>query len=238
MDNIKNCYVYWIHLPEDLNIMTSGYVGITINLKKRWRAHKSKHSKSHILKNAINKYGDLLIWETIHDKITYNEAIEYEIMYRPKDHIGWNIKEGGGNALIPQNVRDKISKAHKGKKLTQEHKDNISKNAYLLNNKIGRDNVSKKLKGRPLKQQHKDAISKSMIGIKQPHNKGIKNGRFKPWYFVDPLCIKYKFTDITVSDYEIQNELKCSEIRTRLKKIARGKIVKAGKYKNYLFDYL
>jgi predicted GIY-YIG superfamily endonuclease len=175
---MNNYYVYWIHLPEHTNKYAEGYIGITNDLKRRWRDHKSKHSKSHILKNAILKYKDTIIWEHIHFELTQQEASKLEKIYRPTDHIGWNIVEGGNNTPLPQSVKDKISKAHSGKVLTEEHKENIKKSSYL------RLNPDKRYTGKGINitDTHKQNISKAKLGVEQPFNQGTKNGRFRPWY--------------------------------------------------------
>jgi len=235
---MNNANVYWIHLPEHTDKSSQGYIGITTDLKRRWRDHKSKHSKSYILKNAINKYGDSLVWEPIHTNLTYDDACAYEIKYRPTEHIGWNIKEGGGNSLLPQSVKDKISKAHKGKVLTQEHKDNISKNCCMTHNPEAKAKMIATQTGRPLAKEHAEAISKAMTGVLQPHNSGTKNGRFKPWYFIDPNGVKHEFPNTTATEYALANNLKESEIRSKLNTANRGKVYTMGKYKGYLFDHM
>lgn len=235
---MNNASVYWIHLPEHTDKLTQGYIGITTDLRRRWRDHKSKTSKSHALKNAIKKYGDYLVWEPIHTNLTYEEACKYETNYRPTDHIGWNIKEGGGNSQLPQSVRDKISKAHKGKVLTQEHRDNISNNNCMVNNPEAKAKMIRTLTGRPLKKEHSEAISKAKLGVPQPNNSGAKNGRFKPWYFIDPEGIKHEFPNTTTAEYERANNLKEDEIRSNLRTANKGKFYTIGKYKGYLFEHM
>lgn len=229
-----NTYVYWIHLPEHTDKMTQGYIGITTDIKRRWRDHKSTNSKSHILKNAIAKYHDSLVWEIIHENIMYEDAARYEATYRPSDHIGWNIKEGGSNSLLPQSVKDKISKAHREKVLTEEHRSNISKNCTFKQSPETRYTG----KGVHLTETHKESISDSKLGVAQPYNAGAKNGRFKPWYFITPEGVKHEFTETPTAEYERKHQLNEGEIRTRLKTANKDRVCKAGKYAGYLFGHL
>jgi hypothetical protein len=97
MEKMK-AYIYWIHLPEHTNMKLEGYVGVSINPKKRFKNHKKaaikgKHENSH-LQNAFQKYGDKviqhLIWVGEEDNCYINEEI-----LRPEPRVGWNINKGG-----------------------------------------------------------------------------------------------------------------------------------------------
>lgn len=90
-------FVYWIHLPEQSDVASQGYVGITDNFEQRMFAHKScaKSGKNEILYKAIRKYGwNLLIKEiiVIGDE-EYCKNLERKL--RPKPRIAWNIAIGG-----------------------------------------------------------------------------------------------------------------------------------------------
>jgi len=86
-------YIYWIHYNEHTDPYTQGYVGITNNIKKRFSYHKSKKSSDNpILLKAIEKGAILSVLNTVRDK---NEALQIEEVYRPKEHVAWNIIKGG-----------------------------------------------------------------------------------------------------------------------------------------------
>ena len=94
-------YVYWIHLPEHIDIITQGYIGIAMNFEQRMFAHKScaKTGKNQSLYNAIRKYGwDNLIKEiiVIADK---QYCLDVEKKLRPSERIGWNISIGGNDIV-------------------------------------------------------------------------------------------------------------------------------------------
>lgn len=88
--------VYWIHLPEQNDIYTQGYVGITSNYKNRMKSYAKKKGKNNHFGNAINKYGwNNLLKEIIHNNITLKKALKFEEFYRPIQNIGWNSQKGG-----------------------------------------------------------------------------------------------------------------------------------------------
>lgn len=113
-------FIYWIHLPEHIDISTDGYIGVSKNFNQRMFAHKScaKTGKEQSLYRAIRKYGwDNLIKEII--LISDNDyCLAVEKKLRPADRIGWNIALGGGE----------ITGVHlKGIKQSSEHLANRKK---------------------------------------------------------------------------------------------------------------
>jgi hypothetical protein len=95
------CYVYWIHLPEHVDITTQGYVGATkSSVKDRWVAHNSWAKQPLIqgnerLHKALNSDNEL-IYEVVCTSYNYEECLELEAQYRPNRYIGWNKARGGG----------------------------------------------------------------------------------------------------------------------------------------------
>lgn len=116
--------VYWIHLPEHVDMFTQGYIGITkTTAKKRFYKHLSTSKSKNIsrsgtiLSRAIVKYGDSLIVDTlVICSIEY--AFDLENKLRPTTRIGWNTDHGGrGRKEISEETRLKISNTlmgHKG----------------------------------------------------------------------------------------------------------------------------
>lgn len=87
--------------------------------------------------NAIQKYK----WHNVEHKILYTdltkqeaENMEIELIKECKSNqrkYGYNIANGGSLAGVhSQLTKDKISKKHLGKKLSEKHKNNI-KNSHL-----------------------------------------------------------------------------------------------------------
>jgi len=141
---MKNYTVYWIHSVEHTNYFQEGYVGITCDFSNRMSRHK-RDNRNPILRNAINKHKwDNLQKTILLKKCTKKEAINLEINLRPTREIGWNIEKGGG---LPPEITDEkrlqISLQHKGKKLSDKHKE------ILLNvhrGSIRSEEVKEKLK--------------------------------------------------------------------------------------------
>jgi hypothetical protein len=76
--------LYWLHLPNETNIFTDGYVGVTPNFEKRMREHK------HRFKSIWHK----VIYEKV--IIATNEyCYQIEKKLRPLRNIGWNMAIGG-----------------------------------------------------------------------------------------------------------------------------------------------
>lgn len=112
-----NNYVYWVHLPNQ-KIKLDGYIGVTNNVKRRWKEHILKKHCVHF-GNAITKYQDDLVWEIIF--IGPKEGCyQLEEYFRPTPGIGWNIAQGGNcsnnvNRKLSDETKDKLSKSRKGK---------------------------------------------------------------------------------------------------------------------------
>lgn len=134
------------------------YIGSSQNLRKRKLDHfsllKNKKHPNRYLQRVWNKYQDLYF--TIIEECSIESLIEREQFYidnlypkynlRPtaESNRGWNMSEAG---------KIKISKANKGKTISEEHKKAIS-----IKNKIN-------LKGRKLSDKHIESIRKSRIGV-------------------------------------------------------------------------
>ena len=136
-------FVYWIHLPEQIDISLDGYVGVATDFKQRMFAHKScaKTGKPQTLYRAIRKYG----WNNLIKEIILiaddNYCLEIEQKLRPNEKIGWNISTGG-KEIVGVNL--------KGTKQSQSHLANRKKSL------IGR------VSGMKGKKQTKEAIEKTM----------------------------------------------------------------------------
>lgn len=83
-------YVYWIKKIDHIDVWSEGYVGVSINIQKRFQQHR--RSKE-VVGKAIRKYFTEM-------KILYEgtktECVAMEILLRPRQKIGWNLATGGG----------------------------------------------------------------------------------------------------------------------------------------------
>ncbi|MGL4754258.1 MAG: GIY-YIG nuclease family protein [Aeromonadaceae bacterium] len=107
------------------------YIGQTIQEpKKRWYAHCNSGRAG--IGQAIKKYGREnftfeVLWETF-DRDTLDRMEQVYIKhYNTIAPNGYNLCEGGNAPRPTEETRRKQSKAHKGKKLSEEHKQKLSK---------------------------------------------------------------------------------------------------------------
>jgi len=185
--------VYWIHRPEHTDMFTQGYVGITKNLKRRFKDHEVRTTNEH-LRHAINKYGwDNLVKEVIliADK---SYCLMIELKLRATTSIGWNIAEGGGmpshiniwnkGRVIPQDelaiMKSKGFGFVKGCKTwntelvyTEEMKAKMYDIGSLTRGKPAHN------KGKPILPHVLEAMKKSILGKPQSeeskHKKSLAN---------------------------------------------------------------
>lgn len=127
------------------------YVGIThLDPKERWKKEGKGYKKQKVIWNAIQKYG----WDNIKHEILYESTNKKEIEQKERYYIteiyhsnnrkyGYNIENGGnycGKASFStiekrikklrgqkrsKEQRKRISEAHKGISVTEEHKQKL-----------------------------------------------------------------------------------------------------------------
>ena len=131
----ERCYSVYKHtFPND-----KIYIGITgKNPIYRWNNGNGYKNTSPFMYNAIRKFG----WENIRHEILFenltqkeaeNKEIELIAFYKSCDkNFGYNLKSGGNCGKHCQLTKEKISKHCKGKILSQETKNKISKSRKQL----------------------------------------------------------------------------------------------------------
>lgn len=92
--------VYWIHTPEQKDMYSEGYIGITKNpAKQRWVQHLActKNNRKNNKLYEVLKDEDNLIFDVVAVGETreYCEHIEHSL--RPTPYIGWNTAPGGND---------------------------------------------------------------------------------------------------------------------------------------------
>jgi len=96
--HLKNeCVVYWIHYDYQTDIRSQGYVGITTNIKRRFKDHRRDRFRD-------NK----LLFEIVCES-TLEDCFRIERKLRPSHKIGWNIAKGGGGGREPMTDDEKIA---------------------------------------------------------------------------------------------------------------------------------
>lgn len=129
------------------------YIGITKNIKERFRYHKTKYNKEYKqeyiekpLYKAFRKYGiDNFKFIVLYDDLTIDEAKQKEIelikKFKTLTHEnGYNVTKGGdwrsnsgennNTTILTEkdvlNIREKIEKGENIKNIYQEYKDKIT----------------------------------------------------------------------------------------------------------------
>lgn len=163
------------------------YIGQSKEVEKRWRAHRTdlvgnKHHNIH-LQRIASKYGiEDLLFELINMCDTQQEANEQEQIWIDTfrhSNISINLSGDTNVHALSQETKDKIRKAHLGRRKTEDQ----------------RKKMSTVFKGRIFSEEHKRNLSKAhprlptRSGI--PHSKEykIKSSRshgFNPAYVIDP----------------------------------------------------
>ena len=176
--------LYWIHLKEHVSI-NEGYIGITLDFKKRMISHKKSKGKTHF-KNAISKYGyDNLIKEILYESLTLEKALFLEDMYRPTQNIGWNSQKGG------------IIGVEKEWYLIEENKLKHSNNTSLATKKWISEKDSKEKRSLRAKKSWADNIkSYENISVGSKNPRALLNE-------IQVSCIKCRLLKDGIKDYKI-----------------------------------
>lgn len=161
----NKCGVYYIR-----NIINSKiYIGGSKNIGQRFSKHKSdlkkqKHGNIH-LQRAVDKYGienfifGIIIFCDLSDLNKYEQLLIkfHDSLNRSK---GYNLDSGGNiNLCRSKETIEKIRKALTGRKLSEEHCDNLSKSHIGVNS--GENHY---LYGKTLSEETKEKLSSSHSG--------------------------------------------------------------------------
>lgn len=161
------------------------YVGQTVKtLDKRFSDHVrgSRRKNASLISKAIKKHGIENFTVTLLCQLTSQaeaDAKEIELIeeFQTRDRSkGYNIAIGGvcnvmTGLRMPEEMRLKISFAHKGKKLSEEHCQKISQIQMGNKKRLGKmhssetkQKISEALSGRKLSEEWRSAISEGMKG--------------------------------------------------------------------------
>lgn len=156
--------VYGLQRTADSTIR---YIGISKNdtPDRRFKIHKraAKHGVPYPVYDWMRKYDDV-VFTVLESELTWEEACSYEIaliaeIRKTSDKL-LNVSDGGQGPTGYVHSKEsllKLSNALKGRTLSQEHKDNISKTQT----------------GKAKSSEHRKSISRARIG-KEGYNKGKK----------------------------------------------------------------
>lgn len=137
---------------------------------------------------------------------------------------------GNGNIKCSEETKKKMSKAHKGKKLTEEHKKKISDGCKGHNPCVHSEEFKKKLSqintGKTLSDDTKKKISKALSGVKKSSETLEKRKNNNPMN-VSVYCSELNMTFQTISDAAKYTGAQ----RSNIQKCLRGKRHTAGIHK-------
>lgn len=189
------------------SINNKKYVGQTVKtLEIRWFNHikdsydRAKKKKMPIL-HAIKKYGKenfkiIKICECDTLEELNKKELYYANLYKSFSPNGYNLKAGNGLGSMSQETKDKISKALKGRKFSDEHKKNLSESHM----------------GHIVSEQTKKKLSKINKG-KRPSKLAQKNlikSVQKEYVFISPNGEKVEI--INLRQFCIKNNLSASKM--------------------------
>jgi group I intron endonuclease len=166
LEERKHC-IYMITSPSG-----KSYIGQTCNYKKRMREHSKPYSGCTAIKDSVNKYG----WESFTHRIilsdlTLSQANKYEEFYIKEHNTlvpnGYNLKLGGDNHAMSDDVKRKIGDKNRGVKRTPAQIEaNRLRKLGVFNSDETNAKISKALKGKPKSEEHKEKTRQSHIGMK------------------------------------------------------------------------
>jgi hypothetical protein len=163
----KKFVIYMFTFPNG-----KSYVGRTVDFGKRLRAHINKSSGCTYVKRCFKKYGidgvDITILKTdVHGLYLANQWEKFFIAtFGTLAPRGLNMTPGGDGVCFTDEIRQKISNSHKGKKLTKEHREKLSIAGKLRFQTYGvskytRQKLSAIFKGRIITLEQRQKISES-----------------------------------------------------------------------------
>ena len=195
---IKECYLYWLHIPNHSSIEVEGYVGISNNPTRRFYMHKAnaKYSNPH-LNNALKKYGKLVKCSIL-CKGTREYCLYLEAKLRSKKGIGWNIAIGGGD---PPNPTGRVASKETRQKASERVVSNETRQ------KLSRS-LKGKNKGKPsaFKGKHHTAENRILIGSYHK-NKVISKEQIEMSRIKNSGSGNYKSITITLKHKEVPEKV-------------------------------
>lgn len=191
----KYSYIYKV-----TNIVNGkAYIGQSVDPIKRINQHiRYSGSGSYLVHYAVEKYGvENFLFEVIKSEVPIEQINEIEIQcikeHNCKSPLGYNLTDGGeGTIGVSDETRMKLSRAGKGRILSEETKQKMSiaqklsytderkekmRNIALSRiekireesrNRVWKDESRKKVsdarKGKPLSEEHKEKLRQAKLG--------------------------------------------------------------------------
>ncbi len=177
------------------------YVGSTNNFHKRWNfGHKlplmeNRHDNSK-LQNAWNKHGetnfDCMLVESVGDEQLLLVEQKYLDIAKAEPEQCYNLSFIAGKVEMTDEVRQKLSKSHTGKRLSDETKEKMRRRMLGVQLTLGyrhTEEAKRKIgdynRGGTISEEQKKQISKTLMGhsvsVETREKLRLSNKGHKPW---------------------------------------------------------
>lgn len=177
------------------------YVGSTNNFQKRWKSgHKlplieNRHENSK-LQNAWNKHGPENFDCQLVESVEVEKLLEVEQKYldiaRNETDKCYNLSFIAGKVEMTNEVRQKLSKAHTGKKLSEETRKKMSNRMKGVQLTLGYKHTEESKRkigdwnrGGTITEEQKTQISQTLMGhsvsVETREKLRLANKGHKPW---------------------------------------------------------
>lgn len=174
--------IYWIHLEEHSDHIKEGYIGVTLDLRRRLHRHilaAQQGKKNHLeFRNALlSKFKVEIIFSG-----SSEECYRREKELRPIYGVGWNLVPGGKGGSKSRGLkmslefRQRRSELMRGNKISvgnhkpksELHRQHISEaNRGKMVSEERRKMQSLAMSGRTLTAEHREKIRLSALGKKR-----------------------------------------------------------------------
>lgn len=175
-------HIYWIHAPHHQDPYTEGYVGLSNQPNRRFKAHTTDTANvgSSQVAKYIEEHGvNSVIHTSLATVNTLEDAQNLEYKYRPKPNTGWNIRKGGGSTpdctgrTHSQETKDAISKSNLATKSTRTYVNKFKGDTDRWTDEQ-KAIIGSYHKGKIITQEHRQAISDKLSGKDNPRAVGIR----------------------------------------------------------------
>ena len=175
-------HLYWIAPVNSTSPKTEGYIGISNNPKKRFRAHTTDTAEvgSKVIRDYVAEHGiNSVQHKTLDSFKTLEEARDAERTYRPEAYVGWNVKTGGGispdctSRILDNETKEKIRQSNITTKSTRTY-TNKYKGTSGRYTEEQRKHIGSFHKGKTIPEKHKQAISEKMSRGNHPKARDIR----------------------------------------------------------------
>ncbi|AGE53642.1 GIY-YIG catalytic domain-containing endonuclease [Acanthocystis turfacea Chlorella virus GM0701.1] len=118
-------FIYMLTSPSN-----KSYIGQTIrSIEERFKEHQKSSSNCVAIYGAIQKHGwdnfEKHWYEVPEEELNQHEELMVEVLGTLVPD-GYNMKEGGGNGKMCEEVKKKISESLTGRTLSDDHRQNLS----------------------------------------------------------------------------------------------------------------